>query len=130
MVFTGFHHIGLAVSDMERSLAFYREGLGGKVVDSFPMASTGETIYMVELAPGTVIELLPGGKADAEQSPRWKHIALATDDAQAAFDVLVQAGARVRSALNTVEREKHIRSNAFVFGPDDEIIEIFQVIVK
>jgi len=128
MAYTGYHHIGLAVQDMDKSLAFYTEGLGGKVVDSFPMGDTGKLIYMVELAPGAVVELLPRGAYGEEQNARWAHIALASNDAKADYDAALQAGATSRTAPNTVQRENMTRTNAFVFGLDGEIIEIFQVI--
>ena len=128
MAFLGYHHIGLRVSDMERSLAFYTEGIGGKVVDSFPMAATGATIYMVELAPGAVVELLPGLNAEEEEkAPRFAHICLLTDDAVAAYQLCLKAGAVSRTEPNTVTRGEMTRTNAFVFGPDKEVIEFYQL---
>lgn len=125
---TGYHHIGLRVADMDQSLKFYTEGLGGKVIDSFVMGNTGRMIYMVELCAGAVVELLPGGNNGEECNARWAHIALSTDDAAAAYEQALQAGATSRTAPNTVTRDKMTRSNAFVFGPEGEIIEFFQVI--
>ena len=128
MKLNGYHHIGLRVVDMDKSLAFYTEGLGGKVIDSFPMASTGATIYMVQLAPGAVVELLPGGSSEAEQYANWVHIALDTDDVAAAYAEALAAGATSRTEPNTVSREKMTRSNAFVYRPSGESIEFFCVL--
>ena len=128
MNITGYHHVGLRVGDMERSLKFYTEGLGGKVIDSFPMAGSGATIYMVELAKGTVVELLPGGTDEAELNARFAHIALSVDDAESAYEQALNAGATSRTAPNKVKRESMTRINAFVFAPAGEIIEFFQVI--
>ena len=128
MQFTGYHHIGLQVADMAKALAFYTEGLGGEILESFPRAGSGELIYMVKLAAGAVVELLPGGSDAKEEHARWLHIALQTDDAVAAYEQALKAGATSRTAPNTVQREKVTRTNAFVFGPSGEAIEFFQVI--
>jgi len=127
MQFKGYHHIGLAVEDVERSLKFYTEGLGGKVTIAFPMGDTGKTIHMVDLGGSAVVEILPRGEQGAEANSRWAHIALATDDARAAYAMALKAGAVSR----TEPVDKTINNmgvcNAFVFGPDGEIIEFFQV---
>ena len=128
MKITGYHHVGLRVSDMERSLKFYTEGLGGKVLESFPMASTGAMIYMVELAPGAVVELLPGGADDAEQNAKWAHICINTDDAEAAYEQALRAGATSRTAPNKASRDKFTRINAFVIAPGGELIELYQIV--
>ncbi len=83
MKFDGFHHIGLIVKDVDKSLAFYRDGLGGKVVHSFP-ASRGGTIWLVDLGGNAVVEIIPGGGDAAESNARWAHIAVRTDDVRAA----------------------------------------------
>ncbi|MCL2497985.1 MAG: VOC family protein [Symbiobacteriaceae bacterium] len=129
-MFKGFHHIGLRVADMERSLQFYTDGLGGKLYDTFSSPSTGATINMVELAPGAVVELLPTGDSESESHPRWAHIALHAEDVQAAYDMALQAGATPRTPpreSDLGDRSFHV---AFVFGPDQELIEFFKVVPK
>lgn len=127
MAFHGYHHIGLKVRDMDKSLRFYTEGLGGKVTCQFPMGSTGLTIYMVDLGENSVVELLPNGPEEAESNARWAHIALATDDARGAYDMAMAAGAVTRSAPQDMTLGDMDVCNAFVFGPDEEIIEFFEV---
>jgi len=128
MNFKGLHHIGLRVADPERSLRFYTEGLGGKVVDSFVSPTMGKVINMVELAPGTVVELLPAGNTDAEVNNRWAHIALDTEDIEAAFAMAVQAGAEPRTPPKLIPLEGRDFHIAFVTGPDMEQIEFFKII--
>ena len=126
MAVHGFHHIGLRVKDMEKSLGFYTEGLGGKVTLSFPSGS-GAMIYLVDLGGHAVVELLPGGTREAEAAPRWVHIALASDDVQADYDRAVAAGAKGKGdgPATKMLGGKEI-SNVFVYGPDNEEIEYFQ----
>ena len=128
MRYSGLHHIGLYVRDMEKSLAFYTEGLGGRIILSFPMGDSGKDIVLVELAPGAVVELLPKGERFAEENFPWAHIALATSDARKAYRDALQAGAKsrhepVHGATNGMEMV-----NAFVTGPDGEVIEFFQMV--
>jgi lactoylglutathione lyase len=127
MKFKGYHHIGLVVEDVEESLKFYTEGLGGEVSFSFPMGDTGKTIYLVEMGGNAVVEIIPRGTGNPEANARWAHIALSTDDARKAYDLAIEAGAKTQSepkdmALGTMEV-----CVAFVVGPAGEVIEFFQV---
>lgn len=128
MTFNGYHHIGLKVSDAEKSLRFYTDGLGGKLVHQFETGSSGKTIYLVDLGGNAVVEILPSGIGEDEVNARWAHIAVATDDARAAYDLAIKAG-----ALKMIEpNDTNLGGNmpvciAFVHGPDGETIEMFQV---
>lgn len=127
-MFKGFHHIGLAVSNTERSVAFYT-AIGGKVTCKFPFGDA--MIYMIDLGGGAVLEIIPFLKDDsAQQSPRFAHIALECDDVPAAFKRLVDAGAKVKSEPGDLilAAEPPINAcNAFLIGPDGEDIELFCV---
>ena len=127
MICNGFHHIGLMVNDVERSLAFYTKGLGGKEIFSFPMSGSDKTIYLVDLGENAVVELIPRGNAQEEVCARWAHIALRCEDARAAYDVAIAAGGRERIAPQDILLGDMPVCNAFVYGPDGEQIELFQV---
>lgn len=126
MLFHGFHHIGLIVDDVDRSLKFYTEGLGGKVTFSFPMSNSDKTIYLVDLGGNAVVEIIPRGNAGEEASARWAHIAVATDDTRKAYALALEAGARPKIEPSDVMLGTMPVCNAFVFGPDGENIEFFQ----
>jgi lactoylglutathione lyase len=127
MQFDGYHHVGLWVKDAQKSLDFYTNGLGGKVTWSFPMADSDKTIYLVDLGNNAVVEIIPRGNGEEEANAHWAHLALRTGDARAAYDLAIKAGA----ASRTEPRDNMLGSmavcNAFVYGPDREIIEFFQV---
>ena len=127
MSINGYHHIGLSVKDMDKSFKFYTDGLGGKVTHSFPMGDSGKEIFLIDLGGNAVVELLPNGYDQPEANARWAHIALTTTDIQASYDQAIAAGAVCRSAPNSLSLGSMNVSNAFVFGPDQEIIEFFQV---
>lgn len=130
MRYSGLHHIGLYVRDMEKSLSFYTEGLGGRVTLTFPMGDSGKIIALVELAPGAVIELLPKGDRFADENYPWAHIALATDDARKAYHDALQAGAESRHEPGQGTANGMEIVNAFVTGPDGEVIEFFETVAK
>ena len=126
MRFDGYHHIGLIVDDVATSLKFYTEGLGGNLIFSFPMGDTGKNIYLVDLGGNAVIEIIPLGNENAEKSARWEHIALRTDDVSEAFNLSLRAGADSFSEPADVNLGTMPVRNAFVTGPDGELIEFFQ----
>ena len=125
MQINGFHHIGLFVCDMDRSYRFYTEGLGGQPTFSFPIGE-GREIHLIDLGNNAVVELIPRGAEEPEAHARWAHIALSTDDTRAAYDMAIRAGAISHNEpANQMLGEKAV-VNAFVTGPDGEVIEFFQ----
>ena len=96
------NHVAIAVSDLDRSTALYRDTLGARVSAPLPQPEHGVTVVFVEL-PNTKIELLePLG----DNSPIAKfleknsdggmhHVCYEVDDIRAARDRLKASGARV-----------------------------------
>lgn len=126
MKFNGYHHIGLVVNDVEKSLAFYTEGLGGIIKFSFPMGDTGKTIYLVDLGGNSVVEIIPRGNGKDEVNAHWAHIAITVDDTRAAYELALKAGAKSQSEPRDVLLGTMAVCNAFINGPDGEVIEFFQ----
>ena len=127
MKFDGFHHIGLFCADSEKSLAFYT-ALGGKETFRFPMGDSGKTIYLVDMGGNAVIEIIPKGDfSPGEEDPLWAHICLNTADCRAAYDLALSLGAQARIAPKNTKLGTLVVINSFVFGPDNEIIEFFQI---
>jgi len=127
MAFNGFHHIGLIVEDVEKSLQFYTKGLGGNETFSFPMGDSGKIIHLVDLGGNAVVEIIPRGQDGEEANARWAHIAVNTKDARAAYDLALKAGAVSLSAPKDMVLGTMPVCNAFVKGPDGEQIEFFTV---
>ena len=96
------NHVAIAVPDIEKAAAVYRDTLSAEVSGKVPLPEHGVTTVFVNL-PNTKIELLePLG----ENSPLAKflerngdggihHICYEVDDIIAARDKLKEAGARV-----------------------------------
>jgi lactoylglutathione lyase len=127
MQFNGIHHLGLWVKDPQKSLDFYTKGLGGAIVHSFPMADKPATINLVDLGGNAVVEIIPRGNGEEEANAHWAHVAIRTDDARGAYDRALKAGAVSRTAPQDMNLGTMAVTNAFVYGPDREVIEFFQV---
>ena len=96
------NHVAIAVPDLARAAALYRDALGAQVSDPVPLPDHGVTTVFIAL-PNTKIELLePLG----EDSPIAKflernaaggihHICYEVDDIEAARDRLLNEGLRV-----------------------------------
>jgi methylmalonyl-CoA/ethylmalonyl-CoA epimerase len=96
------NHVAIAVKDIDRSSALYRDTLGARVSPPLPQPEHGVTVVFVEL-PNTKIELLqPLG----DNSPIAKfleknsdggmhHVCYEVEDIRAARDRLKEKGARV-----------------------------------
>jgi methylmalonyl-CoA/ethylmalonyl-CoA epimerase len=96
------NHVAIAVQNLERASALYRDTLGARVTPPLQQPEHGVTVVFVEL-PNTKVELLePLG----DQSPIAKfleknsdggmhHICYEVDDIRAARDRLKEKGARV-----------------------------------
>lgn len=96
------NHVAIAVPDLEKAAAVYRDTLGAAV--SAPQAEPdhGVTVVFVEL-PNTKIELLhPLGEnspiaafLDKNPSGGMHHVCYEVPDIMAARDRMIEAGARV-----------------------------------
>ena len=96
------NHVAVAVPDLERAAAVYRDTLGAAVSEPVALPDHGVTTVFVEL-PNTKIELLePLGEGspiarflarNPDGGPH--HVCYEVDDIRAARDRLAAAGARV-----------------------------------
>ena len=96
------NHVAIAVKDLEKSAALYRDTLGAKVSAPQPEPAHGVTVVFLEL-PNTKIELLHPLGADSpiakflEKNPDggMHHVCYEVDDILVARDHLKAKGARV-----------------------------------
>jgi len=143
MAIRRFSHVGVCVSDLERSLAFYRDGLGFQEVGR--LDATGEateTLLQLEDVDlcavflerdGVRVELLayrsPAHRGAGEPRPMnalgLTHLSLRVDDVGAAIDALERAGGRVLRATRV--RNPELASAAvFITDPDGTRIELVE----
>ena len=142
---TGFFHGGVTVGDLDRSLTFYRDGLGleiefQRILDA-PYLRTVlgvefdhiRVAYLripgggfVELLEYAGVERLPAASRPCD--PGGGHLCLYVDDVDALHARLVRLGYRARSA-NVVEITSGPNEGArscYMLDPDGYAVELFQ----
>ena len=125
----GYHHIAIRTRDFTRSEAFYRQVLGCEVHRAWGEGNARGVL--LTLGNGNLLELLATGDAAATVPDSVLiHFALATDDVAGMVERAVAAGAEVCGAMKTLDipaQPAPFRGcNAFVKGPDGELVEFFQ----
>ena len=145
---TGIHHTSLVVSDLERSLKFYRDLLGmtvaidvemsGEMLD-LEVALSGARVRVVELDPGgraPYLELLqyysPAGKpfpSDARCCDvGMPHIAFLVPDIQDMYQRLSQQGVRFTAPPQYVDAGAFQGCRtAYCYDPDGIVVELWQM---
>jgi catechol 2,3-dioxygenase-like lactoylglutathione lyase family enzyme len=99
-----FTHVGMCVSDLERSLRFYTDGLGFEVVDKLPIDvdMKGGKSWLIR-RDGILVELLgfdePEVVGSAERKPMnqrgFTHMALWVEDVEAVAQRIVEHGGTI-----------------------------------
>jgi glyoxylase I family protein len=133
----GFSHVCVSVSDLERSLAFYRDGLGLRVIFDVELAGSGMESATGEAgARGRMVGcLVPGGvtiellwfahRVGRERAPRratgFTNVALAVSDLDAAYAELEARGLRPGRPVEV----GGVRM-LFVADPDGSAIELIE----
>jgi lactoylglutathione lyase len=135
---TTFNHVGLCVTDLERSRRFYEEALGFRFDRSLrPPDGISSTLLGVEsplgltavylVRDGLVLELLHFDRdGNAPRRPRamtepgLTHLSLTTDDLPATL-------AAVRARGGSVLEESDIGVAVMVRDPDGQLVELLTV---
>ena len=141
----GTRHTGVVVQDMEKSLRFWRDVMGLKVLADFweegefidtVQHLTGVNLHMIKLAApdGTLIELLQDKNhptAPPEKNDLChrgiRHIAFTVADVEAAWHDLRQAGCEVLSKPVTSPDGK--ARLFFARDPEGNLLEIVEMLV-
>ena len=125
---TQMHHIGIEVSDLARSEAFYVELLGFRKLREHHFVDTDRALVFLELG-GVCVELLGGGEhTPYVEAPGiqcgYKHLALVTEDVDGDVARVQAAGYTVRLAPTDIPLVN--ARIAFVEDPDGIPIELWQ----
>ena len=94
-------HVGIAVDDIEASLAVYRDLLGMPLVHRETVAEQGVDAALLNVGDGHIELLQPlgpdtaVGKFLAKRGPGLHHVAYRVDDIDQALTALAQSGARL-----------------------------------
>lgn len=145
MMISGVHHACVSVSDMERSLAFYRDTLGMKeevniTYDADPammdLPGTKPKQHLVLLSAGNArVELIhyiePKGRPNDRRTcdHGTLHLCFQVDDVRRTCQTLKARGVRFhREPLLIGEAGEGLAGHWYVYfrGPDNEVLELIQ----
>jgi catechol 2,3-dioxygenase-like lactoylglutathione lyase family enzyme len=121
------NHFGIVVKDLEKSVAFYQDVLGAKVVFQSVIPSSQTDILYLQIAGG-MIELLHRATPNPEEGFGATHIAFLTDDLDADFSRLVAAG--VKPLVEPKTAGSGVGRVAFVEDPNGARVELIERDVK
>ncbi len=141
------NHVMLYVSDLDVSIDFYTKAFGLEVTSkisslSFENEDGTKTSVEIELAllkfPGQdfVYEMAEVARTEDEgeggnvvtSSHLFQHVGIDVTDIDAALQRALDAGAKLAAPVRLVTAEDVKAKNAFVTGPDGEMIEFMQII--
>jgi len=142
---TSFSHLGICVSDLERSLRFYREALGFEPAEAHHVGA--EFAALLEVDPvalesrmlrkdGVTLELLsftePGTVGEAVRRPMNQlgltHLSLRVDDVEAvAATIEAQGGTVVRTTRTTFDLGSSRLDFLYCTDPDGVRIELMDL---
>jgi catechol 2,3-dioxygenase-like lactoylglutathione lyase family enzyme len=142
----GVHHLGLTVSDIERSVRFYRDVLGLTLVrrrstnaeyvgrqTGYPGARLEVASFRMGAAGGPSLELAqyvshpgPAGEAGTHRAGS-AHLCLQVDDIQAAYEALRRQGVSFKTAPVAITSGPNEGGfGVYLSDPDGFTIELFQ----
>lgn len=127
----GFEHVGVAVSDIDRSIGFYCDLLGMRVVLRKPMSKGGEQAFLdagnaqLELfCPAPTVSTPARTITDAEAGIR--HLTFAVSDVDAMFARLLAAGVPAHQPPRDAFNQEIVRRVAFVADPNGILVELVE----
>jgi glyoxylase I family protein len=116
---TGIAHICLTVSDLEGSIAFYRDGLGLKPAFDFTRDGRRYGLYL-HVGGRNFVELFEGELVDPAPKQSFRHFCLEVDDIQEAVKTLRQRGIEVSDPKLGADQSYQ----AWIADPDGNRIEL------
>lgn len=127
----GFEHVGLAVSDLDRSIAFYCDLVGMRLILRKPMGAGGEQAFLdagnaqLEMfCPAPAVATPARSVPDSEAGVR--HLTFAVSDVDAMFSKLVAAGVPAHQQPRDAFNKEIVKRVAFVVDPDGILVELVE----
>jgi catechol 2,3-dioxygenase-like lactoylglutathione lyase family enzyme len=117
---TALAHVCFTVSDLERSIEFYRDGLG--LIPAFDFTDPKGRRYGLYLHAGgrNFIELFEGQVGAPAAKPSFRHICLEVDDIESTVHSLRERGIEVSEMKMGVDHSYQ----AWIADPDGNRIEL------
>jgi predicted enzyme related to lactoylglutathione lyase len=113
------HHVHVFASDIDRSIAFYRDCFNGQVVLDYMFA--GSRNVFMRIGSGRIHFYNQKPKSPGKGSVH--HIGIQTDDIEATVKRIKEKGVAIKKTIKDFGIWKYI----MVPSPDGVLIELFQV---
>jgi catechol 2,3-dioxygenase-like lactoylglutathione lyase family enzyme len=127
---TGVHHISMETDNWEKSLQFYENLLGLKPAGKG--SAEKRRLQLLDAGGNVCVELTELTQKrtgdDVEKAARWAHLAFRVSDTAALMKKVKAAGYEVTMDTTTIHSGDLNAVIGFFKGPQDELIESFQVI--
>ena len=117
---TGLAHACFTVADLDRALAFYRDGLGLKEAFNFVNEDGKRFGVYLHLGGRNFIELFSGDLDERAEKQSYKHICLEVDDIEKTAMHLRERGIEV----SPIKLGKDQSYQAWITDPDGNRIEL------
>jgi len=118
-------HIGILVSDMDRSISFYKDVIGLTLRDRVKLGDTVELAFLY--APGqesVEVELIAKGEIGPNNGV-VNHLAFTVEDIETEIKRLKEQGVKLLDETPRDLSSLNVRI-AFFEGPDGEVLELMQ----
>jgi lactoylglutathione lyase len=122
-------HVGILAEDLDRSIRFYTELLGLKLVERVRFNEKVELAFLSFPGQEDVqVELIGRDPAGMPQEGLVNHLAFTVDDIEAVIEKLRSHGVDISEEWPRTILDG--RKNAFFYGPSGEKLELFQPVRK
>lgn len=121
-----FGHVAFKVADVEKSIRWYGDAFGAKVIYRVAAGDNRPALMFLEFSKGQCVELFPGGKNMLASPPDpigYIHFCLVIDNLEQALEHLATMG--VQPERKFIGRAK--QRIAFVNDPDGNSIELMEI---
>lgn len=119
---TTLHHVHLFSSDMDKSLHFYREMFGARIIFDREMA--GSRNVLIAIGSGK-INLYDQPPKDHGRGA-FHHLGIETDDLNALVEHMKGKGYSFRGPIKDYGTWRYIMAEA----PDNVLLELFQIVTE
>jgi catechol 2,3-dioxygenase-like lactoylglutathione lyase family enzyme len=113
------HHIHILASDIEKSIKFYQEFFGGKVILDAELA--GARNVFIKIGNGRLHLYDQPPKNPGKGSIH--HLGIQTDDIEEVFSKLISGGVVLKKGISDLGFWKYV----MVPAPDEILIELFKI---
>ena len=113
------HHVHIFASDIEATVAWWRDKLGGEIVFDGEFGGARNVFMQVGAGRLNIYDQPPRGRSGGA----WHHVGIQTDDLPALHRRLAAQGVPFRSGIREFGSWRYVMCTA----PDAVLLELFQI---